>query len=296
MLSNRADKDIHIDYVAKGSGAGIRDFQAKVVDFAASDAAMSDKEIAKVEEGVQLLPMTAGEVVLVYNLPGIKTLNLPREAYPKIFLGKIRKWNNPVIQKANPGIELPDIEITVVRRSDSSGTTFVFTKHLSSISDEFKNGPGYGKKITWPTHMKIEKAALNLGIAGSVKKTVGAIGYLDYGFANIANLDMAQIENKEGNFIAPGPEGGQAALANAKIPPNMVVWLTDPDGEKSYPITTFTWMLFYKKYSSPEKAEAVRKMINFCLDQGQKISVKFGYIPLPNEVVDMVRTASTNIR
>lgn len=168
MLFGRTDKEIQIDYEPKGSGGGIQDFQNHRVDFAASDAAMNDKEIAEVKEDVQLLPMTAGEVVLVYNLNGIKGLKLPRDVYPGIFLGKIKKWNDPAIAQANSGVELPDLDITVVTRTDSSGTNFVFTQHLSAISAEFKNGPGYGKKVKWPAELKMEKAPLNVGVIGFI--------------------------------------------------------------------------------------------------------------------------------
>lgn len=296
MLFSRANKDIRIDYQPKGSGEGIKDFQKHAVDFAASDAAMDDKEIAEVKEGVQLLPMTAGEVVLAYNLKGVKNLKLPREVYPKIFLGKIKKWNDPAIADANPEVELPDLDITVASRTDSSGTTFVLTKHLSSISEEFNNGPGYGKKVKWPAEIKMEKAPLNAGIIAVIKRTPGAIGYVDFGFASLVKLEMASLQNKAGKFVAPGLEGGQAALAGGEIPDNMIVWLSDPAGDKSYPITTYTWMMFYKRYDNPEKAEALRKMIAFFLDEGQKISDRFGYIPLPPNVVKMVRAASANIR
>ncbi len=296
MLYNRSNTAFHVDYIAKGSGSGIRDFQNHAVDFAASDAAMNDSEIAHVQEGVQLLPMTAGEVVLVYNLDGITNLKLPRDVYPDIFLGKITKWSDPAIASANPDIELPDLDITVISRSDSSGTTFVFTKHLSAISEEFKNGPGFGKKVQWPSATHMKKARLNLGISGAVKNTPGAIGYIDFGFAIIAKHQMASLQNREGNYIAPGLEGGQAALANAKIPEDMIVWLSDPVGAKSYPITTYTWMMFYKKYNDPRKAEELKKMITFCLDEGQKLSDRFGYIPLPDNIVKAVRTASDNIQ
>jgi phosphate transport system substrate-binding protein len=296
MLFSRANKDIQVDYTPNGSGKGIHDFQNHAVDFAASDAAMNDKEISEVKEDVQLLPMTAGEVVLAYNLNGIKGLKLPREVYPGIFLGKIKKWNDPAIAKANPGVELPDLDITVIIRIDSSGTTFVFTQHLSAISEEFKNGPGYGKKVKWPAALKMEKTQLNVGVIGSINRIPGAIGYVDYGFASLVKLEMASLQNKEGKFVAPGLEGGQAALANAQIPDNMIVWLPDPAGDKSYPITTYTWMMFYKKYDDPEKAEALRDMVAYCLDEGQKISDRFGYIPLPANVVAMVRAASANIK
>ncbi len=295
-MFSRANPGIQVNYQSKGSGAGIRDFINHTVDFAASDAAMNDREIAQVKEGVQLLPMTAGEIVLSYNLKGIKALNLPRNVYPAIFLGKIKKWNDPAIMAANPGVKLPDREITVVVRADSSGTTFVFTKHLATICRDFKDGPGFGKTINWPAGVKIVKSPKNDGVTATIKQTPGAIGYIEYGFARMTGLPMASLQNREGKFVAPGLASGQAALANAEIPPDMRVWLSDPAGKKSYPIATYTWMLFYKKYHNPQKAQALRKMINFCLDEGQKLSDRAGYIPLPDNVVEIVHRASANIK
>ncbi len=293
---SRANKGIQVNYQAKGSGAGIRDFLNHTVDFAASDAAMTDKEIAQVPEGVQLLPMTAGEIVLAYNLKGVKELKLSREVYPAIFLGKIKKWNDPAIAKANPGVTLPDQEITVVTRADSSGTSFVFTKHLSTISPDFAKGPGEATTVNWPEGVKMVKSPKNDGVTATIKQTPGAIGYIEYGFARSAKLEMASLENKEGKFIAPGLEGGQAALANAEIPESMIAWLPDPAGAKSYPIATYSWMIFYKKYQEAEKADALRKMVEYCLEHGQKIADQAGYIPLPANVVEKVRAASANIK
>ncbi len=293
---SRAHKGIQINYQSKGSGAGIRDFQNHVVDFAASDAAMSDEEMAPVKEGVQLLPMTAGEIVLTYNLEGVKELKLPRDVYPAIFLGKIKKWNDPKIVAANPGVKLPDEEITVVTRADSSGTSFVFTKHLSAVSDEFKNGPGFGKTVNWPSDAKMVKGPKNDGVTALVKQTPGTIGYVEYGYARMSKLPMALLQNKEGKFVAPNLESGQAALANVELPEDMIVWASDPAGADSYPIVTYTWMLFYKKYDDPEKAKALREMVEYGLTEGQKISDKAGYIPLPKNVVEKVREASANIQ
>ena len=293
---SRANKGIQVNYQSKGSGAGIRDFINHTVDFAASDAAMNDKEIAQVKEGVQLLPMTAGEIVLSYNLKGVDGLQLPRSVYPGIFLGKIKKWNNPAIVAANPGVSLPDKDITVVARADSSGTSFVFSKHLSAISPEFKSSVGFGKTPHWPAVTKLVKAPKNDGVAATIKQTPGAIGYIEYGFARMSKIPMANLQNREGKFVAPGLAGGQAALAGAKIPENMRVWLPDPKGADSYPIATYTWMLFYKKYKNPQKAEALRKMVVYCLDEGQKIADRAGYIPLPAKVVEAVRKASANIQ
>lgn len=293
---SRANKGVIVDYQAKGSGAGIRDFINHTVDFAASDAAMKDSEIEQVKEGVQLLPMIAGEIVLAYNLKGIKELRLPKKVYPKIFLGTIEKWNDPEIAAANPGVKLPDIPIIVVRRADSSGTTFVFTTHLSAISNEWKNGPGIGKTVNWPSNSRMIAAPKNDGMTATIMQTPGAIGYIEYGYAKMAKVPMASLENRSGKFIRPSLESGQAALANAKIPEDMRVWLPDPEGEKSYPIVTYTWMCFYKKYESRETAKILRDVVNFCLTDGQKMADKLGYIPLPANVVEVVKKAAQNIQ
>ena len=292
---SRANKGVIVDYQAKGSGAGIRDFINHTVDFAASDAAMKDSEIDKVEEGVQLLPMIAGEIVIAYNVKGVPELKLPSEVYPDIFLGKIKSWNDPVIAAANPGVKLPDTPITVVRRADSSGTTFVFTTHLSAISNEWKNGPGIGKTVNWPANPQMVAAPKNDGITATIRQTPGAIGYIEYGYAKMAKVAMASLQNKAGKYIKPSLKSGQAALANAKIPADMRVWLPNPDGDDSYPIVTYTWMCFYKKYKDPQTAEILKKMVNFCLTDGQKMADKLGYIPLPENVVDVVQKAAQNI-
>jgi phosphate transport system substrate-binding protein len=294
---HKINKDVLINYQAKGSGAGIKDFINHTVDFAASDAAMTDEQIAQVKEGVQLLPMTAGTIVIAYNLPGNpQGLKLSREVYPKIFMAEIKKWNDPLIAKDNPGMKLPDLDITVVRRADSSGTTFVFTKHLSAVSEAWKKGPGFGTTVKWPDSDKIVAAPKNDGVTATIKQTPGSIGYIEYGYAQLAKVNMALLQNKAGKFIMPTNDAGMAALANVKLPPDMRAWLPDPEGEKSYPIATYTWMLFYKKYEDAEKVKAIHKMIGYCLKEGQKISEKMGYIPLPANVVEAVESASKNIK
>lgn len=294
---SKANKGILVDYQAKGSGAGIKDFINHTVDFAGSDAAMNDKEIAQVKEGIQLLPITAGTVVLAYNLPGkIKELKLSREICPKIFLGEIKKWNDPKIVKDNPGVKLPDLDITVVRRADSSRTTFVFTKHLSAVSEAWKKGSGTGKTVKWPSSDKIVAAPKNDGVTATIKQTPGAIGYIEYGYAKLAKVAIALLQNKAGKFVAANADTGAAALAHAMLPPDLRVWLPDPEGDKSYPITSYTWLLFYKKYDDPKKAEWARKLVKYCLTTGQKMSDKIGYVPLPKNVVEKVEKASADIK
>ena len=292
---SKKNKDMTVDYQSKGSGAGVQDFLNKTVDFAASDSAMKKEDIAKVGEGVQLLPMTAGEIVLAYNLPGSpKGLKLPRDVYSNIFLGKITKWNDPKIVAANPGMTLPDLPITVVRRADSSGTTAVFTMHLSAINPEFKKTLGEGNTVNWPATDKFVASPKNDGVTATVRQTPGSIGYIEYSFAKLAKVDYAQLQNKAGQYAAPGV-GGET-LAAVKLPEDMIAWLPDPDGAKSYPITSYTWMIFRKNNSDPKKAKAMRDMIEYGLTDGQKMADAMGYIPLPAVVVEQVRKAAANIK
>ncbi|MDR2316530.1 MAG: phosphate ABC transporter substrate-binding protein PstS [Pseudomonas sp.] len=288
---------VTVDYQSKGSGAGVQDFLNKTVDFAASDSAMSEADIAKVGEGVQLLPMTAGEIVLAYNLPGNpKGLKLPRDVYSNIFLGKITQWNDPQIVAANPELKLPATPITVVVRADSSGTTAVFTKHLSAINADFKQGLGEGNTVNWPATDKFIKSPKNDGVTATVRQTPGAIGYIEYGFAKLAKVDFAVLQNKAGQYVVPTAESGAEALAAVNMPENLVAWLPDPTGAKSYPITSYTWMIFRKDNGNPAKAKAMREMVEYSLTKGQTIADSMGYIPLPPSVVDQVRKASANIQ
>ncbi|SFK70689.1 phosphate transport system substrate-binding protein [Methylocapsa palsarum] len=293
---SKKTEGVTIDYQAKGSGAGIQDLINNTVDFAASDAAMTPEQIAKVERGVVLLPMTAGEIVLAYNLPGSpKNLKLPRDVYPDIFQGKITNWNDARIAKANPDLKLPDLPITVVRRSDSSGTTFVFTKHLSAISPSFKETVGTGTSVQWLNSDKIVAAPKNDGVTATIKQTPGAIGYIEWGYAKLTKADTALLQNKAGKYIAPGGKGGPIALAGAKFPEDLIVWVEDPAEAEAYPIVSFTWMLFYKTQDAP-KGEYLRKMVNYGLTDGQKIAESMGYIPLPASVIEKVKAASAKIQ
>ena len=290
-------KNVSVDYQGKGSGAGIQDLVNRTVDFAASDAAMTDEDMAKVPGGVQLLPMTGGEIVLAYNLPGNpKNLKLPRDVYAGIFLGKVTKWSDARLKAANPGVNLPDQDITVVRRADSSGTTFVFTSHLSAISEEWKKGPGAGTTVAWPKSDKFVASPKNDGVTATIKQTPGAIGYIEYSFAKFAKVEMAALQNKAGQYVTAGGEGGSAALGSVVLPSNLRAWVSDPGAATAYPIATYTWMMFYKENKDPKKAAALRAMVEYCLTDGQKASAAMGYVPLPENVVAAVRKASASIQ
>jgi len=287
---------VTVDYQAKGSGAGIQDLINRTVDFAGSDAAMTDEEIAKVAGGVVLIPITAGEIVLAYNLPGNPAgLRLPRDVYPEIFLAKITRWNDPKIAAANPQIKLPDLPITVVRRSDASGTTFVFTKHLSAINSEFAKQVGSGTTVDWPTSDKIVGAPKNDGVTATIKQTPGALGYIEYGYAKLTKTTSALLQNQSGNYVQATPQAGSATLAKAVLGPDLRGWLPDPEGAEAYPITTFTWLLFYKT-QDPKKATVLRQLVEYCASKGQAIADNLGYVPLPANVVEKINVAAAGIK
>jgi phosphate transport system substrate-binding protein len=288
-----AHSDVMIDYQSVGSGSGVKSVIDKTVDFGASDAAMKPDEIAKVDVGVQLLPMTAGAIVLAYNLEGVDNLKLSREAYTGIFLGNVTKWNDPAIAATNEGASLPDSNINVIVRADSSGTTFVFTKHLAEISEQFAENPGVNKAPDWPGSPTKSKG--NEGVTASLKTTPGSIGYIEFGYAKGAKLSMAALENKAGEFIAPTIESAQAAMAAVEMPDSLIAWMPDPEGKESYPIVTFTWLLLYKEYEEA-KLKAIKDVVEYCLTEGQKSSEKLGYIPLPEAVVTKVRAALDNVK
>jgi phosphate transport system substrate-binding protein len=280
----KADPDLQINYQGVGSGAGIKQFTQKLVTFGASDAAMKDEEIAAVKQGVVLIPATAGSIVLAYNLPGVENLKLSREAYTGIFVGKITKWSDPAIAKANEGVKLPDTAIVVCERSDGSGTTFVFTKHLSAISPEFKDKVGEGTSVTWTTGVAGKG---NDGVTALIKQNKGAIGYVEYGYAKNNKLSFAALQNKAGEFVTATTASGAATLATTQFPSNLLrAWPSDPDGKDCYPISTFTWLLLYQKYDNAQLAAAVKKFVAWDLGDGQKFSEELGYIPLPKEILD----------
>ena len=280
----KGNPDVQINYQGVGSGAGIKQLTQNLVSFGASDAAMKDEEIAAVKQGVVLIPATAGSIVLAYNLPGVENLKLSREAYVGIFLGKITKWNDPAIAKTNAGVNLPNLAVTVCERSDGSGTNFVFTKHLSAISPEFKDQVGEGTSVTWPTGVAGKG---NDGVTALIKQNKGAIGYVEYGYAKNNKLSFAALQNKAGEFVTATTASGAATLATTQFPANLLrAWPSDPEGKEAYPISTFTWLLLYKKYDNTQAAEAVKKFVNYGLTEGQKFAEELGYIPLPKEVID----------
>ena len=286
---NKAHKELDISYDPVGSGEGIRRFVKQEIDFGASDAAMSDEEMGKVERKVKLIPATAGIVVLAYNLKGLNgTLKLPREVYVAIFAGDIKKWDDPRIREANPGLNLPSLDIIPVARADGSGTTYAFTNHLSAISKDWRDrGPGVGKVVRWPAHAML--ARWNEGMAGRVKITDGAIGYMELGYAQAAGLAMVELQNKAGKFIAPSATSGQATLTATQndMPANLRRFFPDPPGEDSYPIVTYSWILLYGHYPDQKKAKALKDFVRWGITDDQKYSETLGYLSLPPHIREL---------
>jgi phosphate transport system substrate-binding protein len=291
---NKKYPSLQVNYQSVGSGAGVEQFTKGTVDFGASDVAMKDEEIAKIppEKGVLLLPVTAGSIVLAYNLPDVPDLKLPRSVYVDILLGKIKSWNDPAIAKANTEAKLPNLPIAVVYRADGSGTTGVFTKHLSAISPEWKTKVGDGKSVKWPVGVGGKG---NEGVTAQIQQTQGAIGYIEYGYAKQSTLKIAALENKSGKFITANEESASKTLEAVTLPENLRAFISDPEGADSYPVVTYTWILAHKKYPDAAKAKAMEAAIEYALTDGQKLAGELGYVPLPANVIAKVASAADQI-
>ncbi|QSJ15761.1 phosphate ABC transporter substrate-binding protein PstS [Nostoc sp. UHCC 0702] len=286
--------DLKINYQAIGSGGGIRQVIAGTVDFGGSDAAMKDNEINQVKNGVILVPTAGGAVSVVYNLPGVNNLKLSRATLPAIFSGQITNWNDQKIKADNPGVNLPNQRIKFVVRADSSGTTFIFTNHLSAISAYFKGRIGANTAPKW-TLPNALKGRGNAGVAALVARTPGSIGYVEYAYATQNNLKSALIQNKRGEFIAPSLQSANTALSNVNFPNNYRVFVGDPG--QGYPIVGLTWMMIYKNYPNASKANAVKKWINWVLQDGQQYNDDLNYTKIPSDVANRVlQTVNSTVK
>jgi phosphate transport system substrate-binding protein len=283
---NKINKNTQVNYQSVGSGAGIKQFIGNTVDFGASDVAMKDDEIAKVSRGVVLLPVTAGMVVLAFNNKDVTTIKLTRQQLVDIFLGKITNWNQIGSPKSKP--------IKVIYRSDGSGTTGVFTKHLSAINSEWKSKVGEGTTVQWPTGIG---AKGNEGVTATIMQTDGAIGYIEYGFAKKNGLKTTQLQNKAGKFVPPSPQNAAVSLSQIQLPANLRAFAPDPTGDRSYPIVSFSWILAYKKYPNTKIVAPLKQVLTWAVSKtgGQRFSSDLGYIPLPNNVIQKVTAAINTI-
>lgn len=276
---------VKVNYQSIGSGGGIRQLESKTVDFGATDAYMSDKKLQEMDADVLHVPMCLGAVVVTYNLPGNPELKLSADVLADIFLGSIKKWNDPRIAKLNESVKLPKTKIMVVHRSDGSGTTFIFTDYLSKVSTSWKDKVGKGKSVKWPTGLG---AKGNEGVSGLVKQTKGTIGYCELAYALHNDMPSARIKNSSGNFIVPEIESISQA-ANVEIPADTRVTLTDTDAEQGYPLSSFTWIVLYKEQNynkrKREKAAAVVELLDWMIHGGQQYAAPLDYAPLPEAAV-----------
>jgi phosphate transport system substrate-binding protein len=277
-----------VNYQAIGSGGGIAQFTEGTVDFGATDAPMSDEEEAAAKsKGTPVhVPTVLGAVTVAYNAEGVdKSLKLDGQTIADVFLGKVTKWNDPAIAGLNDGVELPATDITVCHRSDESGTTKNFTQFLADWSPEWKNGPGVDKSVKWPTGTG---AKGNDGVAGCVKQTDGAIGYVEQAYALQNDFTTAAVKNKAGNFIEPSLDATSAAGEGAKPPADLRFTTIDAPGDQTYPISAVTFLLVYqdmcKAGVSADSATRVKAWLDYALGDGQQIAPQLEYAPLPDAI------------
>ena len=283
----KAHPDIKVNYQSIGSGGGVKQTIAGTVDFGASDAAMSDEEIAKVKGGVLMIPTAGGAVTVPYNLPGVKNLRLSREVLSGIFMGKITNWSDPKIAVANKGMKLPNMAIKPAVRADGSGTSFIFTNHLSAISSEFKSAVGVSKEPKWPSTFLKGKG--NPGVAASVKQTPGGIGYVEYEVALKNGLTSALVQNGSGQYVAPSLRATNLALSDVQFPANFRAF--DANSNQGYPISGLTWLLIPKTQKNPEKAKAIKTMVKWMLTSGQQFNDDLNYTSIPSAVAQRAISA-----
>lgn len=275
-----------INYQSVGSGAGIRQIKAKTVDFGASDAPLSDEELAK--DGLIQFPTVIGGVVPVVNVRGVQPgqLRLTGAVLGDIYLGKITKWNDPALTALNPGVSLPDAAIAVVRRADGSGTTFIFTNYLSKVNAEWKTKVGEGTAVNWPTGAGGKG---NEGVSAFVTRLPNSIGYVEYAYAKQNRMSYALMRNQDGHFVAPEESAFKAAAAGADWNRSFYQILTEQPGKDSWPITGATFILMHKTQEKPASAVNSLKFFDWAYANGDKMSSDLDYVPLPPSVKDLVR-------
>ncbi len=280
---------VEINYQSIGSGGGIKQVTEGTVDFGASDGPMNDEQLKAFQEkhgfGILHFPTVLGAVVPTYNIPGVTgALNFTPDALAGIFLGKITKWNDPAIAGANKGVNLPAAEIVVVRRSEGSGTTYIWTDYLSKVSEEWKTKVGKGASVNWPVGLGGKGSE---GVTGQIKNTPNSIGYVELIYALSNNIPYGSVKNSSGNFVKADLTSVSAAAAGAAktMPDDFRVSITDAPGKNAYPISSFTWLLIPEKFSDAAKRDAIKGFVKWMLKDGQNYTEQLSYAKLPKEVV-----------
>jgi len=289
----KAKTNHSLNYQSIGSGGGIRQIQNKTVDFGASDMPLKPEELEK--SGLMQFPTVIGGDVPVVNIAGIKPgeLKLTGVLIADIYLGKVKRWNDAAIVSLNPGLKLPAQDITVVHRSDGSGTTFIWANYLSKVSPEWKEKVGEGTSVNWPAGVGGKG---NEGVASYVQRINGAIGYVEYAYALQNKMTHAQVKNRDGNFVSPNIDSFRAAAAGAQWnkTPGMYLILTDQPGKASWPISGATFILMRKTQDKPERAREVLQFFSWAYSEGGKLATALDYVPLPDSVVKMIQSSWKN--
>jgi len=292
---SNANPGVKFNYQSIGSGGGIRQITAGTVDFGATDAPMTEEEMKKLPGAILHIPTAIGAVVVVYNLDGVESgLKLTPDILAGIFLGKITRWNDPKIAELNKTVTLPNADIVVAHRSDGSGTTDIFTNYLATVNTEWRAKIGHGKSVNWPVGIGGKG---NEGVAGVVKQTPGAVGYVELAYAKQNKMKSASLRNKEGNFVAPTLEATSAAAAGVAktMPDDFRVSLVDPPGKDSWPIAGLTWILVYKEQKDTARGKALVQFLKWAVKDGQKMEAALDYAALPKPVAEKVDRALRQI-
>jgi phosphate transport system substrate-binding protein len=281
----KIDPSVRFNYQSIGSGGGIRQISERTVDFGASDGPMTDEQLQKAPGPLFHIPTVLGAVVATYNLPGNPTLHFTGDVLADIFLGKITKWNDDRIKTENPSASLPNQPILIVHRSDGSGTTYIWVDYLSKVSKEWEQKVGRGTSVKWPVGLGGKG---NEGVAGQIKNTPGALGYVELAYAMTNKLPVAAIKNSAGAFVEPTIDSTTAAAATASMPADFRVSLTNAPGDKAYPIASFTWLLVYREQPDEVKGRALVKFLAWAIHDGQKYPATLLYAPLPASTVKLI--------
>jgi phosphate transport system substrate-binding protein len=281
----KVDPSVRFNYQSIGSGGGQKQIMAQTVDFGASDGPMSDENLSKAPGKLLHIPTVAGAVVITYNVEGSPALKFDGATIAGIFLGQIKKWNDPNIAATNPGVKLPDKDIVVVHRSDGSGTTFIFTDYLSKVSPEWKSKVGNNTSVSWPTGIGGKG---NEGVSGQVKQTPGAIGYVELIYAIQNKMPYADIKNSTGEFVKSTIDSITAALATSNIPDDFRFSMTNAPGKDAYPIAGATWLLIYQQQKDAAKGKKLVEFLKWALTEGETMAKDLDYAPLPDAVQQRV--------
>ena len=292
---HNAHKDVQINYQSIGSGGGIQQLTSGTVDFGASDGPMTDEQLSKVSGKVFHIPTVLGAVVPTYNVTGVTgELKFSGDVLADIFLGNIKKWNDPRLAKANPGVKFPDEEIVVVHRSDGSGTTYIWSDYLSKVSPEWKSKVGKGTSVNWPAGLGGKG---NAGVSSMVKQTEGSIGYVELIYAASNKMPYGSVQNAAGKFIKASLESVTAAAASVKdMPDDFRVSITNAPGKDAYPISSFTWLLVPAEWADATKEKAFVDFLTWMVDQGQTMTSALEYAPLPKNVATKVKARIKEVK